>query len=85
MANGQTYTILYCEYGIQSKMRLFVAVYGQIFDYIGQIITLYDENNEAYQVTLTYDNLKNAEILINNYYDNKTHDENDCYFNIIPK
>ena len=84
MANGQTYTILNCEYGIQSKTRLFVAVYGQIFDYIGQTITLYDENNEAYQVTLTYDNLKNAEILINNYYDYKAHDENDCYFNIIP-
>ena len=66
-------------------MRLFVAVYGQIFDYIGQTITLYDENNEACQVTLTYDNLKNAEILINNYYDYKAHDENDCYFNIIPK
>ena len=40
---------------------------------------------DYYECHGNYDNLKNAEILINNYYDYKAHDENDCYFNIIPK
>ena len=82
MTNGQTYTILNCSYGLQSKIGLFKELYGQIFNYIGQTLTLVDENNQSYQVTLTYNNLKNAEIVINNYYDYKSYDENDCYFKL---
>lgn len=79
--SGQTFKIINDEYGLKYKTKLMNEVYAQLFTFIGK--TIVDE--EQNQIVLTEDNLKDCEIVINNYYDNKTYKEKDCYFNIIIK
>lgn len=76
--DGQSYIIKNCSYGLDAKVKLFYDVYSQIYTYIGKSI-----NIDGQDVVLTEDNLKNAVILIDNYYDYSHFDENDCYFNIV--
>lgn len=76
--DGQQYIIKNCGYGLDSKISLFYDVYSQIYTYIGQTVKI-DEQ----EMILSEENLKNATILIDNYYDYSQHDENDCYFNIV--
>ncbi len=76
--DGQKYIIKNCGYGLDGKMKLFYDVYSQIYTYIGQTIKIDGE-----EIVLSEENLKNATILIDNYYDYSQHDENDCYFNIV--
>lgn len=75
MFNGQTYLIKNCNYGLTAKMKLFTEVYSQIFTYIGK------EINGGH--VLTEEDLKTCTVEINNYYDYTSHNENDCYFNLI--
>ena len=75
MFNGQTYLIKNCNYGLTAKMKLFTEVYSQIFTYIGK------EINGGH--VLTEEDLKTCTVEINNYYDFTSHNENDCYFNLI--
>ena len=81
MYNGQEYIIKNCEYGLKYKTHLLIEVYSQIFDFIGKEEKTEDEES----VTLTEENLKNAQIIINNFYDYTTHGEKDCYFDIVLK
>lgn len=78
--NGQTFKFKNCERGLLGKARLFVDVFSQEFNFIGQTITT--KNNE--EITLTEEILMSATIEINNYYDFTQHSENECYFDIIP-
>lgn len=77
--NGQTFKIKNCEKGLLGKMRLFVDVFSQEFDFIGKTITTKD----GVEVVLTEDDLISSTIEINNYYDFTQHEENECYFDII--
>ena len=77
--NGQTYLIYNASYGLVYKVELMLDVFSQIYTYIGKTIE-FDEQ----EITLTEQNLKNATIEINNYYDYRVYDEEDCYFKIIP-
>lgn len=77
--NGQTYAIYNSSYGLTYKVDLMLDVFSQIYTYIGKTIKV-----DGQDVVLTEENLKNATIVIKNYYDYREHDEKDCYFDIIP-
>lgn len=77
--NGQEYVIKNCTYGLSSKTHLLIEVYSQIFDFIGREI----KSGSGENIVLTEENLKKAQIIINNYYDYTSHNENECYFDII--
>lgn len=78
--NGQTFKIKNCERGLVGKARLFIDVYSQEFNFIGRNITTKDGE----EITLTEQILLSSTIEINNYYDFTVHEENECYFDIIP-
>lgn len=78
--DGQTYKIKNCERGLAGKTKLFIDVYSQVFNFIGKDIKLKDGTT----ITLTEEILLDSVIEINNFYDYTAHQENDCYFDIIP-
>ena len=77
--SGQTFVICNCDYGLRYKAGLLLEVYAQLYTYIGKEITVGGQI-----VVLTEQNLSSATIEIRNFYDYREHDENDCYFDIIP-
>lgn len=75
--SGQTFKIINSTYGLRYKTALMLDVFSQIYDFIGQNVTIDGE-----QVLLTEENLKTATFEIRNYYDYRVYDESDCYFQI---
>ena len=75
--SGQTFKIINSSYGLRYKTALMLDVFSQIYDFIGQTVTIDGED-----VLLTEENLKTATIEIRNYYDYREYDESDCYFQI---
>lgn len=76
--SGQTFKIINSSYGLRYKTALMLDVFSQIYDFIGQTVTIDGED-----VLLTEENLKTATIEIRNYYDYRVYDESDCYFQIF--
>ena len=76
--SGQTFKIINSSYGLRYKTALMLDVFSQIYDFIGQTVTIDGED-----VLLTEENLKTATIEIRNYYDYREYDESDCYFQIF--
>lgn len=81
--NGMTFEILNCDYGLSAKIKMFKNVFSSFPEFIGKTIKVDSEEGEKY-IILTEENLLKATFKINNYYDYSSHDENDCYFDIIP-
>lgn len=75
--SGQTFKIINSTYGLRYKIALMLDVFSQIYDFIGQNVTI-----DGKQVLLTEENLKTATFEIRNYYDYRVYDESDCYFQI---
>lgn len=82
--NGQVYKLKNCEYGLKYKVKLMLQVYSQVYTYIGKELEVKDENGAIIKIILTKEILDNSQIVISNYYDYTSHDESECYFNIIP-
>lgn len=78
--NGQTYLIQNVTYGLKYKVSLLLKVFSQVYQFVGKDIVL--SNGETF--TLTEASLEKATIIIKNYYDWRSHDEKDCYFDILP-
>ncbi len=76
--SGQHVKIYNDDFQMKAKVKMFIDVYSQLFDYIGQNLKV---GTDEY-VLLTEENLKNCTIIINHFYDNSRFDGQICYFNI---
>ncbi len=80
--DGQTYLIKNATYGFNYKIAKMISVYSNIYSIIGEAIDkeLPAEGDNVW----TAEKIKNSTIEINNYYRTDLHEENECYFKVIP-
>ena len=78
--NGQSCKIVNTGYGLKYKVNLFLTVYGKMYDFVGQEITLKDGST----IILSEENLNGATIVVNNLYQTSGQFDKDCYFDILP-
>lgn len=75
--SGQTVRLVNTSYGLTYKVKLFIEVYSQLFNYIGKTL-----NTASGEVVLTEQHLKTCTIEINNFL-HPDKGEKDCYFDIF--
>ena len=77
--SGQKVKIYNDDYLLKEKVKLFIDVYSQLFDYIGMNLRV----GEGQYVELSEEDLKNCIIVINNKYQIAPNSTQNCYFNIL--
>lgn len=77
--SGQDVRIINTRKGLIEKIKLMLDVHCQLFDYLGKTL-----NTPSGEVVLTEQHLKTCTIEINNYL-HPSHNDSECYFNIILK
>lgn len=73
---GQTVQIKNATYGLKYKLNMFLSVFSNLYSLIGQEI--------ASGGVWTEELLDSCTIVVNNFYNHAEHNENECYFNILP-